>query len=111
MRATEQARFRPSESLPVHTILEAVRELRRRGDALVRVRDLELVVPAVNREQITLGEDEAHALNHLDGALDGASLWWRGDERQLLSCWRSQRWYWARWRSTPTSPRERLGAP
>jgi hypothetical protein len=50
----------------------ALDELRRRGDTLVRRNDLELVVQAVTREQILLGEDEAQSLARLDGALGGA---------------------------------------
>jgi hypothetical protein len=51
-------------------IEDATAELRRRGDLLVRARDLELLVQAVGREQVLLGEDEAQALARLDGALD-----------------------------------------
>jgi hypothetical protein len=34
-------------------------------------RDLELIVQAVGREQVLLGEDESQALARLDGALGG----------------------------------------
>jgi hypothetical protein len=50
---------------------DAIAELRRRGGTLVRGRDVELVIQALAREQIGLGEDEAQALNRLDGALGG----------------------------------------
>ncbi|MDX6568684.1 MAG: hypothetical protein QOH15_1262 [Gaiellales bacterium] len=52
-------------------IVQAILELRRGGDTLVRARDLELVVQAVHREQVLLGEDESQALARLDGALGG----------------------------------------
>jgi hypothetical protein len=55
----------------VAVIENAATELRRRGDTLVRGRDLELVIQALGREQVMLGEDEAQALNRLDGALGG----------------------------------------
>jgi hypothetical protein len=42
-------------------IRQAAAELRRRGDTLVRARDLELVVQALSRERVLLGEDEAQA--------------------------------------------------
>jgi hypothetical protein len=60
-------------SLNMRALLGAVRELRLRGDLVVRARDLEIVVQAVAREHMLLGEDEAQALSRLDGAL-GASL-------------------------------------
>jgi hypothetical protein len=50
---------------------QAAAVLRRRGDTLVRARDLELIVQAVNREHVLLGEDESQALARLDGALGG----------------------------------------
>jgi hypothetical protein len=50
---------------------DSIVELRRRGDTLVQGRDLELVIQALGREQIALGEDEAQALNRLDAALGG----------------------------------------
>jgi hypothetical protein len=53
----------------VAVIENAASELRRRGNTLVRGRDLELVIQALSREQIMLGEDESQALNRLDGAL------------------------------------------
>jgi hypothetical protein len=55
----------------VAVIESAATELRRRGDTLVTGRDLELVIQELGREQIVLGEDEAQALNRLDGALGG----------------------------------------
>jgi hypothetical protein len=55
----------------VAVIEAAATELRRRGDTLIRGRDLELVIQALSREQIPLGEDEAQALNRLDGAVGG----------------------------------------
>jgi hypothetical protein len=55
----------------VAVIENAATELRRRGDTLIRGRDLELVIQALGREQIVLGEDESQALNRLDGALGG----------------------------------------
>jgi hypothetical protein len=62
----------PAIQKAAHEVKAAAHELLRRGDTLVRSRDLELVVQAVNREQLLLGEDEAQALNRLDGALGGA---------------------------------------
>ncbi|HEV7566613.1 MAG TPA: hypothetical protein VGO31_11705 [Microbacteriaceae bacterium] len=53
----------------VAVIGAAATELRRRGDTLVRRRDLKLVMQALGGEQILLGEDESQALNRLDGAL------------------------------------------
>lgn len=37
----------------------------------MRGRDLELVIQALSREQVGLGEDETQALNRLDGVLGG----------------------------------------
>jgi hypothetical protein len=59
----------PNLTSRVAVIESAATELRRRGDTLVRGRDLELVIQALGREQLVLGEDEAQALNRLDGAL------------------------------------------
>ena len=56
----------------VSTIGNAAAELRRHGDTLVRVRDLELLIQAAAREHLMLGEDEAQAFNQLDGALGAA---------------------------------------
>jgi hypothetical protein len=53
-------------------IRQAVDELRRRGDTLVTGRDLELIIQALARESVALGEDEAQALGRLDGALGSA---------------------------------------
>jgi hypothetical protein len=50
---------------------EAILELRRRGDALVWARDVELVVQVAYRERISLGDDEAKALARLHHALGG----------------------------------------
>ncbi|MDX6568751.1 MAG: hypothetical protein QOH15_1329 [Gaiellales bacterium] len=66
------------------TIQQAAIELGRRGDTLVGARDLELIIQALGREQITRGEDEARALNRLAGALGGLGVtspevgWGRG---------------------------------
>ena len=46
-------------------------ELRRRGDALVWACDLEFVIQALGRERIALSNDDARALDRLDGALRG----------------------------------------
>jgi hypothetical protein len=50
---------------------EAILELRRRGDALVSARDLELIVQVAYRERVSLGDDEAKALARLHHALGG----------------------------------------
>ncbi|HEV7564671.1 MAG TPA: hypothetical protein VGO31_01775 [Microbacteriaceae bacterium] len=55
----------------VAVIGAAATELRRRGDTLVRRRDLELVIQALGRERLAFGEDESQALERLDGALGG----------------------------------------
>ena len=61
----------PAIQKAAHEVKTAAHELLRRGDTLVRGRDLELVIQALSREQIVLGEDEEQALNRLDGALGG----------------------------------------
>jgi predicted ABC-type ATPase len=50
-------------------IMNAIAELQRRGDTLVHRRDLNLIIEALHREHITLGEEEVHALNRVDRAL------------------------------------------
>jgi hypothetical protein len=55
----------------VSDLLVMLDELRRRGDTLVRGHDLEVVVQALHRGRLALGEDDAKALDRLDGALGG----------------------------------------
>jgi hypothetical protein len=62
MRATERLLEFIGEQTDDPKILDALAELRRRGDTLVGGRDLELLLQVIGREHLPLGDDEVKAL-------------------------------------------------
>jgi hypothetical protein len=69
MRATQRLLEHVGEQTDDPKILDAIAELRRRGDTLVGGRDLELLLEVVGREHLPLGDDEVKALARLHHAL------------------------------------------
>jgi hypothetical protein len=71
MRATERLLEFIGEQTDDPKILDAVTELRRRGDTLANGRDLELLLEVIGREHLPLGDDEVKALARLHHTLGG----------------------------------------